>query len=34
MNVTVQGNVIGNREYMEETGDYIARRIMAAMGNV
>ena len=34
VSVTVQGNVIGNREYMEETGDYIARRIMAAMGNV
>ena len=34
VSVTVQGNVIGNREYMEETGDYIARRLLAAMGNV
>ena len=34
VNVTVQGNVIGNREYMEETGNYIARRVLAAMGNV
>ena len=34
VSVTVQGNVIGHREYMEETGNYIARRVLAAMGNV
>ncbi len=34
VNVTVQGNVIGNREYMEETGDYIAKRVIAAMDNI
>lgn len=33
VNLTVQGNVIGNREYMEETGNYIAKRVMAAMEN-
>ena len=27
----VQGNVIGNREYMEETGEYIAKKIIEAM---
>lgn len=34
VNLTVQGNVIGNREYMEQTGRYIADRIQIAMGNV
>lgn len=34
VNLTVQGNVIGNREYMEQTGRYIADRVMTAMGNV
>ena len=29
--VTVQGNVIGNREYMEQTGEYIAKNIINAM---
>lgn len=29
--VTVQGNVIGNREYMEQTGEYIAKKIINAM---
>ena len=33
MNVTIQGNVIGNREYAEEMGDYVARRVLAACGN-
>lgn len=32
--VTVQGNVIGNEQYMEETGNYIARKIIAAGGNI
>ena len=30
VHVTVQGNVIGNRQYMEQTGAYIAKKIMAA----
>lgn len=29
--VTIQGNVIGNREYMEQTGEYIAKKIINAM---
>ena len=32
--LTVQGNVIGNEKYMEETGNYIARKIIAAEGNI
>ncbi|MDO5785365.1 MAG: hypothetical protein Q4P20_09935, partial [Eubacteriales bacterium] len=31
VNLTIQGNVIGNREYMEQTGEYIAGKIMDAM---
>ncbi len=34
VNLTVQGNVIGNKAYMEETGSYIANQIMVAMGNI
>ena len=34
VNLTVQGNVIGNREFMESCGNYIAGRIMSAMCNV
>ena len=34
MNLTVQGNVIGNRAFMEQTGDYIVRKIIAAQGVV
>ena len=34
VNLTIQGNVIGNRQYMEQTGDYIARKILAAQGMV
>lgn len=34
VNLTVQGNVIGNREYMEETGRYIAERVRIAMDNI
>lgn len=33
VNVTIQGNMIGNREYAEEMGDYVARRVLAACGN-
>lgn len=34
VNLTIQGNVIGNRQYMEQTGDYIAKKILAAQGVV
>lgn len=34
VNLTVQGNVIGNRTFMEQTGDYIVRKILAAQGVV
>lgn len=34
VNLTIQGNVIGNRQYMEQTGDYIAKKILAAQGAV
>lgn len=33
VNYTVQGNMIGNREYMEESGKYIANKIVSALGN-
>lgn len=33
VNYTVQGNMIGNREYMEESGKYIANRIISALEN-
>lgn len=29
--VTIQGNLIGNEEYMEQTGDYIANKILLEM---
>lgn len=34
VNLTVQGNVIGNRAFMEQTGSYIANKILAAQGVV
>lgn len=34
VNLTIQGNVIGNRQYMEQTGQYIAEKILAAQGVV
>lgn len=33
VNVTIQGNVIGNREYAEEVGQYVGRKVLAALGN-
>ena len=33
VNINIQGNMIGNREYAEEMGDYVARRVLAACGN-
>lgn len=34
VNLTVQGNVIGNRAFMEQTGSYIANKILDAQGVV
>ena len=33
VNVTIQGNVIGNREYTEQVGEYVSRKVLAALGN-
>lgn len=33
VNLTVQGNMIGNREYADELGGIIAGRLVAALGN-
>lgn len=33
VNVTIQGNVIGNREYTEQVGEYVGRKVLAALGN-
>lgn len=32
--VTVQGNVIGNRTFMEQTGEYVGEKVLAALGRV
>ena len=32
--VTIQGNVIGNREYADSLGDIIARRVLRALDNI
>ncbi len=34
VNITVQGNMIGNEEYMNQTGEYIARKILPALDNI
>lgn len=34
VNVTIQGNVIGNREYTEQVGAYVGRKVLAALGNI
>lgn len=34
VNLTVQGNVIGNRAFMEQTGAYITKKILEAQGVV
>ena len=34
VHLTIQGNVIGNRAFMEQTGSYIANKILAAQGVV
>lgn len=33
VNVTIQGNVVGNREYTEQVGEYVGRKVLAALGN-
>lgn len=33
VNLTVQGNVIGNHEYMRQTGEYIAQKVRDALKN-
>lgn len=33
VNLSVQGNVIGNQEYMRQTGEYIVARIRDALRN-
>nr|DAG85926.1 MAG TPA: minor tail protein [Caudoviricetes sp.] len=34
VNITVQGNVIGNEEFMDACGNHISNKIMLAMGNM
>lgn len=34
VNLTIQGNVIGNKAYMEEVGNYIAKRVSIAAANI
>jgi phage-related minor tail protein len=31
VNLTIQGNVIGNREYMERTGEYVANKLLEVL---
>ena len=33
VNLSVQGNVIGNQDYMRQTGEYIASRVRDALRN-
>ena len=33
VNINVQGNLIGNREYAEQVGEYVGRKVLAALGN-
>lgn len=33
VNVNIQGNVIGNQEYTEQVGEYVGRKVLAALGN-
>lgn len=34
VNLTIQGNVIGNRQFMEQVGSYISQKVIASMGVV
>ena len=33
VNINIQGNMIGNREYTEQVGEYVGRKVLAALGN-
>ena len=33
VNINIQGNVIGNREYTEQVGEYVGRKVLTALGN-
>ena len=33
VNLSVQGNVIGNQDYMRQTGEYIAAKVRGALRN-
>ena len=33
VNVNIQGNVIGNREFTDQVGEYVGRKVLAALGN-
>lgn len=33
VNVNIHGNVIGNREFTEQVGAYVGRKVLAALGN-
>ena len=34
VNVTVQGNVIGNEDFMDACGRHVTDKVMLAMGNM
>ena len=34
LKLIIQGNVIGNKEYMEQTGEYVANKVIEALGTV
>ena len=34
LKIIIQGNVIGNEEYMEQTGEYVANKVIEALGTV
>lgn len=34
VNLNISGNVIGNKEFMEQAGEYIAQKIKLAIGNI
>ena len=33
VNINIQGNLIGNREYTEQVGEYVGRKVLAALSN-
>ena len=34
LKLIVQGNVIGNKEFMEQTGEYVTEKVIEALGTV